>query len=124
MDFILRWLITAIAVGAAVWIVPGIDVVGTEAWIAVALVGLILSLINISIKPIAQTLSLPLTCLTLGIFYLVVNTAMLYLAAWVAEGVFDVYLHIASFGSAFVAAIVVSIVSALVNSLIGNENTR
>lgn len=124
MDFILRWLITAIAVGAAVWIVPGIDVVGTEAWITVALVGLILSLINISIKPIAQTLSLPLTCLTLGIFYLVVNTAMLYLAAWVAEGIFDVYLHIASFGSAFVAAIVVSIVSALANSLIGNENTR
>lgn len=97
---------------------------GAEAWVAVALVGLILSLINISIKPIAQALSLPITCLTLGIFYLVVNTAMLYLAAWVAEGIFDVYLHIASFGSAFVAAIVVSIVSAIVNSLIGNENTR
>lgn len=124
MNFIIRWLVTAIAVGAAVWLVPGIEVYGAEAWIAVALVGLILSLINISIKPIAQALSLPITCLTLGIFYLVVNTAMLYLAAWVAEGIFDIYLHIASFGSAFVAAIVVSIVSAIVNSLIGNENTR
>ena len=124
MNFILRWLITAIAVGVAVWLVPGIEVIGTEAWIAVALVGLILSLVNISIKPIAQVLSLPLTCLTLGIFYLVVNTAMLYLAAWVAEGIFDVQLHIATFGSAFVAAIVVSIVSAIVNSLIGNEDTR
>lgn len=124
MNFIIRWLVTAIAVGAAVWLVPGIDVFGADAWVAVALVGLILSLINISIKPILQVLSLPITCLTLGIFYLVVNTAMLYLAAWVAEGVFDVYLHIATFGSAFVASIVVSIVSALVNSLIGNENTR
>ena len=113
MNFIIRRLVTAIAVGAAVWLVPGIEVLGAEAWVVVALVGLILSLINIRI-----------TCLTLGIFYLVVNTAMLYLAAWVAEGIFDVYLHIASFGSAFVAAIVVSIVSAIVNSLIGNENTR
>lgn len=124
MNFIIRWLVTAIAVGAAVWLVPGIDVFGADAWVAVALVGLILSLINISVKPILQVLSLPITCLTLGIFYLVVNTAMLYLAAWVAEGVFDVYLHIATFGSAFVASIVVSIMSALVNSLIGNENTR
>lgn len=124
MNFIIRWLVTAIAVGVAVWLVPGIEVVGTEAWVAVALVGLILSLINISIKPIAQVLSLPITCLTLGIFYLVVNTAMLYLAAWAAEGIFDVHLHIATFGSAFVAAIVVSIVSALVNSLVGNEDTR
>ncbi|HIS39265.1 MAG TPA: phage holin family protein [Candidatus Aphodovivens avistercoris] len=124
MNFIIRWLVTALAVGAAVWIVPGIEVYGAEAWVAVALVGLILSLINISIKPILQVLSLPVTCLTLGIFYLVVNTAMLYLAGWVAEGIFDVQLHIATFGSAFVASIVVSIVSGLVNSLIGNENTR
>lgn len=124
MNFFIRWLVTAIAVGAAVWLVPGIEVLGTDAWVAVALVGLILSLINISIKPILQVLSLPITCLTLGIFYLVVNTAMLYLAAWAAEGIFDVYLHIATFGSAFVASIVVSIVSALVNSLIGNESTR
>lgn len=124
MNFIIRWLVTALAVGAAVWIVPGIEVYGAEAWVAVALVGLVLSLINISIKPILQVLSLPVTCLTLGLFYLVVNTAMLYLAGWVAEGIFDVQLHIATFGSAFVASIVVSIVSGLVNSLIGNENTR
>lgn len=125
MQFIIRWLATAVAVGAAVWLVPGIAVLGTtESWIAVAITGLALSLIDMSIKPLLQLLSLPITCLTFGIFYLVVNTAMLYLAAWVAEGIFDVYLHIASFGSAFVAAIVVSIVSAIVNSLIGNENTR
>lgn len=124
MNFIIRWLVTAIAVGAAVWLVPGIEVFGTEAWVAVGLVGLILSLINISIKPIAQALSLPITCLTLGIFYLIVNAAMLYLAAWIAEGIFDISLHIATFGSALVASVVVSLVSAIVNSLIGNENAR
>lgn len=124
MNFVIRWLATAIAVGVAVWLVPGIEAIGAEAWVAVVLVSLILSLINISIKPILQVLSLPITCLTLGIFYLVVNTAMLYLAAWLVANIFAAGLSIASFGSAFVASIVISIVSSLVNSLIGNEDTR
>ena len=77
MNFIIRWLVTAIAVGVAVWIVPGMDLLGgTDAWVGIAIFGLILSLINISIKPIMQVLSLPISVITLGIFYLVVNTLM------------------------------------------------
>ena len=49
-----------------------------------------------------QVLSLPVTVLTLGIFYLVVNTLMLYIAAWLANGIFQVGFDIVSFGSAFV----------------------
>ncbi|WP_195302389.1 phage holin family protein, partial [Eggerthella lenta] len=57
MNFIIRWLVTAIAVGVAVWIVPGMDLLGgTDAWVGIAIFGLILSLINISIKPIMQVL--------------------------------------------------------------------
>lgn len=122
MKFILRWLVTAIAVGVAVWLVPGIGIVGgTEAWAAIAIFGLILSLINISIKPLMQVLSLPITVITLGIFYLVVNTLMLYVAAWLANGIFQVGIDIATFGSAFVASIVISIVSSLMNSLVGKD---
>ena len=95
MQFIIRWLATAVAVGAAVWLVPGIAVLGTtESWIAVAITGLALSLIDMSIKPLLQLLSLPITCLTFGIFYLVVNTAMLYLAAWLSNGMFNVGFYI------------------------------
>ncbi len=120
MNFIIRWLVTAIAVGVAVWIVPGIELLGgSDAWVGIALFGLILSLINISIKPLMQILSLPITVITLGIFYVVVNTLMLYIAAWLANGIFQVGLVIGSFGSAFVASIVISVVSALVNSLVG-----
>ena len=62
MNFIIRWLVTAIAVGVAVWIVPGMDLLGgTDAWVGIAIFGLILSLINISIKPIMQVLSLPIS---------------------------------------------------------------
>ena len=86
MNFIIRWLVTAIAVGVAVWIVPGMDLLGgTDAWVGIAIFGLILSLINISIKPIMQVLSLPISVITLGIFYLVVNTLMLYIAAWLGH---------------------------------------
>ncbi|RDB64616.1 hypothetical protein C1878_01870 [Gordonibacter sp. 28C] len=123
MKFIIRWLVTAIAFGVAVWIVPGIDIVGgTEAWAAIALYGLILSLINISVKPLMQLLSLPITVITLGIFYLVVNTLMLYVAAWLANGIFQVGIEIATFGSAFVGSIVISIVSGLMNALLGNKD--
>ena len=123
MKFILRWLVTAIAFGVAVWIVPGIEIIGgTEAWVSIALYGLVLSLVNISVKPLLQLLSLPVTVVTLGIFYVVVNTLMLYIAAWLANGIFQVGIDIATFGSAFVASIVISIVSALMNALVGNKD--
>ena len=122
MRFIVRWLVTAVAAGVAVWLVPGIDIVGNaSAWAGIALFGLVLSLVDISIKPVLQVLSLPITALTLGIFYLVVNTLLLYLAAWLTNGIFQVGFAIASFGSAFVAAIVISIVSALMNALVGRD---
>ena len=122
MSFIIRWIVTAIAVGAAVWLVPGIEAIGArEAWVAVAVVGLILSLVNMGVKPIVQFFSLPITCLTLGIFYLVVNTVMLYLAAWITTSLFELGIFIESFDSALVASIVISIVSGIANAIVGSD---
>lgn len=118
MNFVLKWIITAVAVAAAVWIVPGISVVGSSSVAAVCCIGLVLALINMSIKPIMQVLSLPITIITLGIFYLVVNTIMLYLAAWIGNGLFDIGFQIASFGSAFLASIVISIVSSILGGIV------
>lgn len=122
MNFIIRWLVTAVAAGVAIWIVPGITVAGGGSWGAIAAFALILALVDISVKPIMQILSLPISILTLGIFYLVVNTLMLYLAQWLANGIFDAGIAISSFGAAFLASIVISIVGAIVNALVGNEN--
>lgn len=123
MSFVLRWLTTAIAFGAAVWLVPGIDLVGgLQSWIAIGIFGLILSLVNISVKPILQILSIPITVLTLGIFYIIVNTLLLYLAAWLSNGIFGIGIYIASFGSAFVASIVISIVSSILTAVVGQDN--
>ncbi|MDY3982090.1 MAG: phage holin family protein [Paraeggerthella sp.] len=123
MNFIIRWLVTAIAVGVAVWLVPGIEIIGgNEAWVGIAIFGLMLALVNIRIKPLMQVLSLPITVITLGIFYLIVNTFLLYVAAWLANGIFQVGFAIATFGSAFVASIVISIVSGIMNSLVGADD--
>ena len=124
MNFLIRWIVTAIAAGAAVWIVPGLTVVGPNATIAVVAFALILSLINVSLKPILQILSLPISVITLGIFAIIVNALLLELAAWAATGIFSSGISVDGFGSAFLGAIIISIVSAIVNGIIGNDNER
>ena len=121
MNFIIRWIVTAIACGVAVWIVPGISTVGSDGTIAVIVMALVFSLINVSLKPILQLLSLPITVITLGIFYLIVNALLLELAAWASTGIFGSGIFIDGFGSAILGSIVISIVSAIVNGIIGND---
>lgn len=121
MKFLISWIVTAVAVGAAVWIVPGIDAVGPNATMAVVAMALILSLINVSLKPVLQVLSLPITVITLGIFYLVVNAFLLELAAWASVGLFGSGIAIDGFFPALLGSIVVSIVSSIVNNVIGNN---
>ncbi|MGI6534956.1 MAG: phage holin family protein [Eggerthellaceae bacterium] len=121
MHFIIRWIVTAIAVAAAFTVVPGLQVVGTNSTVeAIAVVALFLALINMVIKPILKVVGAPITVLTLGLFALVVNTFLLYLAAYCA-GLFGVSVYIASFGSAFVGALIISIVTFILGLIPGLE---
>ena len=122
MGFIIRWLVTAVAVAAAVWLVPGIHTVGSDATIAIAVGALVLALVNMILKPILQFLSLPITVLTLGIFYLIVNALMLELASWIATGLFGSGIYIDGFGAAFLGSLVISIVSAIINGIVGKDD--
>jgi len=125
MNFFARWIVCAIAVGAAVWIVPGITTVGGDSSLVnVAVLALVLALIDMSIKPVLKFLSMPITFLTLGVFNLVVNALMLELAAWAAGGLFGAGIAIDGFGSAFFGSIIISIVSALVNSILAKDDAR
>ena len=63
---------------------PGIPYTGSLAYLLLA--GLVIGLINLIVKPIVTLFSLPLIVLTLGLFYLVINGLMLYLAAWLLDG--------------------------------------
>lgn len=120
MKFIARWLVTAIAVAVALNIIGGVALVGGQGWAALAAFALVLAFVDTIIKPIFKILSAPITILTLGIFYLFINTIMLYVAASLSGGLFGVTLTFTSFGSAFLCSIVISIVSAIVNALISD----
>lgn len=117
MNFLVRWIITAIGVGAAVWLIPGINTIGANSTISVFAMALVLALVNISIKPVLKVLSMPITILTLGLFYLVLNACLLELAAWAALNIFGSGIAISSFGSALLGSIVISIVSAITSSI-------
>ena len=81
MNFIGRWIATAVAAAVAVFLVPGISVVGTGSTaVSVILFALVLALINVSIKPILQLLGMPISVITLGLFYLLINASLLFLA--------------------------------------------
>ncbi len=114
MRFIVRWLITAVALVAAIYLVPGINIVGENGFIAVAVMALLLGLVNALIRPLMKVLSCGLIILTLGLFTLVINAAMFWLAGqistWLGYG-----LSVNSFWTAFLASLVVSIVSWFLN---------
>ncbi len=116
MRFLLNWLITAAALYAAVELIQGIAVVSTGTLLLAALV---FGLVNSVIKPILLILTLPITVVTLGLFYLVLNGLLLYLVAALTPG-----FTIASFGAAFLGALVVSIVATLLHLVIKTERPK
>lgn len=110
MGFLMQWLVVAIALAVTTYIVPGVIVTSFTALVVAALV---LGLVNALVRPILTILTLPLTVLTLGLFYLVVNGLAFALAAAITPG-----FSLAGFGSAIIGALLVSIVSWLVGALV------
>jgi len=76
--------LNGLAVFLAAWLIPGIDYQGGIVYLL--LTGLVIGLINLLVKPVATLLSLPLIVVTLGLFYLVINGAMLLLAGAILDG--------------------------------------
>lgn len=116
-NFLIRLVVTAVSVSFAIAMVPGLNFMGSsdDLLVDILALSLFLALINVSLKPVLQVLSLPITVLTLGLFALVVNTAMFYLAAWCASAFFGVTLVISGFGAAFVASVIISIATWLIS---------
>ena len=117
MEFLVSWLSTAIAIALAIALVPGIRAVGGS-YLGPAACALALALVNAIIAPVAQFFSLPITVLTLGIFYLVVNAFMLQLASGLSVAAVGSGIEINSFGSAFVGSIIISIASMVIHGVL------
>jgi putative membrane protein len=108
---ILRILVVALGLWLASVLVPGIVVIGPWTLLGAAL---LLGIVNAVVRPILIVLTLPITVVTLGLFLIVVNAAMLALVAWFFEG-----FVIAGFWSAVFGAIIVGLTGWLGSFFIG-----
>ncbi|WP_125614556.1 phage holin family protein [Specibacter cremeus] len=135
-NFILRVLVNALALWLVTWLLPGVSLVATNPNIPVAgngtlntvlsfaFVGLIFGVVNALVKPIAHILALPVTILTLGLFAVVVNAAMLWLTAWLSS-LTPIHFTIDRFWwTAIWAALIISVVSMLTNGMTSRDRAR
>ena len=105
MYILTRILLNALALLAAAYLIPGIEVEG--AYVAV-IAAIILGLMNLTLKPLLLLLTLPITILTLGLFAFVINAFVFLFVASFVEG-----FSVEGFVPAFLGSLVVSIVSAV-----------
>ena len=107
MKTLVKLAIYAGAVWLAVQLVGGLEYDGT--WLALLGIAVIFAIVNAIVRPIVALLTLPLVILTLGLFLLVVNAAMLAITIAVSDAL-DLGLTSQGFGSTFLGALVISVV--------------
>ncbi len=116
--FIVRWLINAVGLYAAVWVVPGIDYLGD--WTGIIWLALIIGLLNALVRPLLKFLTCPLIILTLGLFTLIINTGMLLLTRSIGQ-YFGIGLSVDGFWSALLGSLVMSVVSIVMSVIFRDE---
>jgi putative membrane protein len=113
VKFLTSVIIYATAIFLVSWLFDLIAIDSPGAWIVASLV---LGVLNALVRPLLVLITLPLTILTLGLFTLIINGALLYLMAAIVSGV-----EIESFWRAVLAALLITIISAVMNALISDR---
>jgi len=121
MRILLRWVAGAVALYATVYLAQYFSIkLGIKGFVSALIVVAVLALVNAVIRPIVSLLTLPLNCLTVGLFGFVVNAAMFGLVGWLLPD----YLRVGDFWAALFGSVVMSIISGLLNSFIPEENEK
>ncbi|MQY02844.1 phage holin family protein [Actinomadura macrotermitis] len=124
MKILIRVVISAVALWAATALVDGISVTagswGKRALTLLA-VAVIFGIVNAVLKPIIKVFGCAFYVLTLGLFALVVNAALLMLTSWLADKM-NLPFHVEWFWPAFWGAIIIGVVSWLLNLFVGDED--
>lgn len=115
MKLVIRILANAAAILIAAKFIPGFIFDGTLVDLLIA--GIIIGIVNAIIKPVVAFISLPVIFLTLGLFYIILNVALLLLAAR-----FIPHLAIHGFWAAFWGVIIISLINSLVSHLGKSKN--
>ena len=128
MRLLLRLLVNVLAVGLTVWLLPD-DVFSVSGGLwALIMVAVVMGVVNTFIGPIIHILSLPITCLTLGLFTIIINAILLLITGWLSNLLIPGTVE---FGGAnwlqtllwaAVAAIVISIISGVLSWFLPDDN--
>jgi len=123
-NFLIKTVANAGALAVAIWLLTDITLTGESTGrkaLTLVLVALIFGLVNVVVKPIVKLFSLPLLVLTLGLFTLVINAAMLLLTSWLSDKV-DLSFHVEGFGTAVLGGLIISIVSWALNMILPDRD--
>ena len=125
MQLLVRWIVSAVALyltvvlgralGLSFHVAPGLT--GVEGLLLTALV---LGIINAVLRPIVRLLTLPLTCLTFGLFAFVVNALMFWLAGQVAPQKF----HVSGLVASLFGSVVMGLLSGLINAFVVTDREK
>ena len=110
MNFILKIVLTAVAVLVIAHFLPGVSVVNFTNAVIVAVV---LALLRVTIKPLLIILTLPVTIVTLGLFLLVINALIILLADNLIDG-----FHVTGFWIALLFSLILSVFESILYSLL------
>ncbi len=111
MSFLLRLIVSAIAVFVVANFLPGVAV---DSFLTAALVSVALAFLNAVVKPILTVLTIPVTVVTLGLFLLVINAVMILLAQKLVAG-----FHVSGFLNALLFSVILSFVTGVLNFIFG-----
>ncbi|MBE0565815.1 MAG: phage holin family protein [Krumholzibacteria bacterium] len=111
--FLLHWLVLTVALAITAAILPGVHVAGLGSLLVAALV---LGFLNAVLKPVLVLLTLPLTVLTLGIFYVVLNGILFALGSVLVPG-----FTVDGLGWAVLGAVIMGLLSAFIGGAGGGR---
>jgi putative membrane protein len=116
MRVLLQIVLNGVGVFIASQLIPGIHYTGS--WSYLLVVGLVIGIINLLVKPIVTFFSFPLVVLSLGLFFLVINGFMLWLAARLLPG----HLQVVGCLPAILGGVVIAVLNWLVHAFTAREN--
>jgi len=116
IGFVLTWIGNSVAIWLVAYLFRSVTV---TSWQTAFVAGLVLAIVNAIVKPILVVLTLPITVLTLGLFYFVVTAICLVITSKLVDG-----FAVQGFFSTIIASIVISIFSAIIQGLLKPAERR
>jgi putative membrane protein len=118
LTLLIRWLMLSLAVWVAAELISGIHL---EGWQSTLIVAAILGLLNMYVRPVLVLVSFPITILSLGLFLIFINAALLGLTDWIANLSDEIHFDVEGIGASLLGALVISLVSLILGWFVKPE---